>query len=30
MCKKCGSCTTEHSGRTIDDSVDETLENPIT
>jgi hypothetical protein len=23
MCKSCGNCSKEHSGRTIDDSIDE-------
>jgi hypothetical protein len=29
MCKNCGNCSTEHGGRTIDDGMDEVLENPI-
>ena len=29
MCKSCGNCAEEHSGRTIDDAVDEILDSPI-
>jgi hypothetical protein len=29
MCKNCGSCSSEHGGRTIDDAVDEVLDSPI-
>jgi hypothetical protein len=29
MCKKCGSCSTEHGERTIDDAIDETLDSPV-
>jgi len=29
MCKNCGNCSTEHGGRTIDDSIDESLDSPV-
>jgi hypothetical protein len=29
MCKNCGSCSTEHGGRTIDDAIDESLDSPV-
>ena len=29
MCKNCGNCSAEHSGRTIDDAVDEVLDSPV-
>jgi hypothetical protein len=27
MCKNCGDCSAEHSARTIDDAIDESLDN---
>jgi hypothetical protein len=29
MCKNCGSCSTEHGGRTIDDAMDEVIDSPV-
>jgi hypothetical protein len=28
MCKECGNCSAEHT-RTIDDAMDEVLDNPL-
>jgi hypothetical protein len=29
MCKNCGNCSTEHSGRTIDDAMDEVIDSTV-
>jgi hypothetical protein len=29
MCKECGSCSTEHGARTVDDAIDAVIDLPI-